>query len=164
MAGKYPRLKGRNTPIWHPPSFSSVVFSFNTLTLRGFTLNWRSLPVKRIWVAIPVSLGCQSVQSSHVAPVPLHGGSRYWSRLGRCSRWGGGIQRGRILGYSCCCCQVGLGMRWKCTAAYHCSSSTTAAAGIFWEIVVELVEGGAVHRPVERWCAASQAAQFRVPG
>lgn len=48
MAGRYPRLKGRNTPIWHPPSFSSVVFSFNTLTLGGFTLNWRSLPVKRI--------------------------------------------------------------------------------------------------------------------
>lgn len=55
-------------------------------------------------------------------------------------------------------------MRRERTAAYHrsSSSSSTTTARIFWEVVVELVQRGAVHRAVERRGAASQAAQLGV--
>lgn len=56
-------------------------------------------------------------------------------------------------------------MRRERAAAYHCACScSAAAAGIFWEVVVELVERGTVHSAVEGRGASAEAPEFGVPG
>lgn len=54
-------------------------------------------------------------------------------------------------------------MRRERPAADHGSSAASATAGIFREIVVELVQRGPVHGAVKGRGTAAQAAQLRVP-